>query len=191
MKTTLCALRAKNACTDRYSVLVAALGPNWGGRRALPLLKILRTNGLDDCLWAFRAVTATPETNRVMRLIAADFAASVLDIYENKHPGDRRPRLAIDAARDFSNGKITAEALHTAWSAAWAAPGAAWSARAAARAAGVAARAAGVANNAALAAARAAWAAQAAAWAAGVDAWAAERKNQTALIRKRIMEESK
>lgn len=45
---------------------------------------------------------------RTARLAAADFAEAVLPIFENVWPGDDRPRLAIQAARDHANGLIGA-----------------------------------------------------------------------------------
>ena len=101
--------------------------------------------------------------DRTARLFAADCAEAVLPIFEKERPNDDRPRKAIQAARDFAEGRTGA--------AAWAA------ARDAARdAAGAAARdAAGdAAGDAARDAARAAaWAAARAA--AGDAAWAAAR----------------
>jgi len=81
------------------------------------------------------------------RLFAADCAEHVLKIFEDKHPGDKRPRKAIQAAREFAKGQITQGQLDAARDAA-----------------GDAARAA--AGDAARAAARAA---------AGVAAWDAAR----------------
>lgn len=57
-------------------------------------------------------------------------AESVLHIFEREFPDDKRPRLAIEAAR---NGSDTTAALAAALVAAWAA---AWAAQAAAEAAG-------------------------------------------------------
>ena len=115
------------------------------------------------------------------RLFAADCAERVLPLFENMHPDDPRPRLAIAAARNSANGNIGAAAWAAARDAAAAAArdAARDAAAAAARdAAGAAARAAAweAAGAAAAAAARAAaWeAARAAAGeAAGAAAWAA------------------
>ena len=49
--------------------------------------------------------------DRTLRLYAADCAERVVSLYEKYHPTDTRPRKAIQAARDFANGKITAEEL--------------------------------------------------------------------------------
>ena len=62
-----------------------------------------------------------------MRLAAADIAERVLPIFYKVHPKDNRPSLAIQAARDFANGKIDAAARAAAQAAAQAAAGdAAW-----------------------------------------------------------------
>jgi len=174
--TTLYRLRKCHACKDRYAHLVDKLGPKWGDQQPINLLGILEYNGIADCLWAFRAVKH-PEGDQVMRLMAADFAEVVLPIFEKEYPSDTRPRKAIQAARDFANGKITLQEEATAGDAAWYA---AWAAaQAAARAAGDAAQAA------AWAAAQAAtgdiaWdAAQAA---AGNAAWAAAQAAAQAAV---------
>lgn len=141
---------------------------------------------------------------RTARLFACDCAERVLYIYEQVHPGDGRPRQAIEVARAFARGEAsydeltatwdTARAMalaaarnaeaasDAAWAVAWAAarvvawPVANDTAKAAAWAA--ARSAAWAARNAAKAAARAmAWAA---AKAAGAAAWAATRKAEAA-----------
>jgi hypothetical protein len=110
--------------------------------------------------------------DRELRLFAADCAERVLYIFEKHYPKDDRPRKAIQAARDFADGKIDAAAWAAARAAAWdAARAAAWDAARAAAwdAAGAAAGAA--AWDAAWDAARAAaWdAARAAARAAEIE----------------------
>ena len=108
--------------------------------------------------------------DRKLRLFAADCAERVLPLFEAKRPGDDRPRKAIEAARAYANGEITAAAWAAAWAAARAAAGdAAWDA--AWDAAGAAAWDA---------AGDAAWAA--AGDAAGVAAWDAERQWQAARL---------
>ena len=169
LTTTFRRLRSAGACTERYKFLRAAL-KGVKDTEPINLLTILRTNGLDDALWALSATSKN--CDKVARLMAADFAEEVLPIWR-KYSQDKRPELAIKAARDSAHGRISVEELDAAWAAArdaawaaaWAAAGAA--ARDAAR---DAARAA--ARDAAGAAARdTAWAA---AWAAARDtAWAA------------------
>lgn len=56
-----------------------------------------------------------------LRFLAADWAEHVLPIFERKHPKDKRPREAIEAARNFVAGKTTAAQLEGTNVAAWAA----------------------------------------------------------------------
>ena len=146
--TSLYRLRKYGACSGRYAHLVDKLGSEWGDKDDINLLDILKYNGTADCLWALCAVVKHPEADRVMRLMAADFAEAVLPIFEKKHLDDKRPRLAIEAARKFANGEITDQARAAArdalgdaaagaaagaasWAASWAA---AWDAARAAQA---------------------------------------------------------
>jgi hypothetical protein len=49
---------------------------------------------------------------------AAESAAEVLEIFERAHPGDSRPREAMEAARAFARGGARGKALRdTAWAA--------------------------------------------------------------------------
>jgi len=131
LTTTLRLLRNAHACTSRYTFLREALGPKYGDDKPINLLAILKTNGLDDALWALQATAQN--CDMVARLMAADFAARVLPIWAKKYPKVDRPAKAIKAAKDFARGKITREELAAAGDAARAAAGDA--ARAAARAA--------------------------------------------------------
>ncbi len=63
----------------------------------VPLLACLESNCVPDVIWALRAVHQ--DISDVIPLIAADFAESALHIFEEKFPGDDRPRKAIEAAR--------------------------------------------------------------------------------------------
>ena len=125
--TSLYRLRKFDACKDRYDHLVAKLGPDYGDKTPINLLDILTHNGTADCLWALCATEKHPEAERVLRLMAADFAEAVLPIFEKQYPNDGRSRKAIEAARKYANGEITVQERAAARAAAWAA------ARAAAR----------------------------------------------------------
>ncbi len=152
LTTTFSLLRKASACKPRYEFLRAALSrEEYGDHTPINLLTILETNGLNDALWALRATAEDCE--KVARLMAADFAEAVLPIWQ-KYSQDKRPELAIKAARDFANGLIS----HQQRAAARAAEDAAGeAAREAARAAREAAWAAGdAAGDAEWAAARAA-----------------------------------
>ena len=135
LTTTFALLRKASACAPRYKFLREALSSEeYADDTSINLLTILETNGLDDALWA---LSATAENcDKVARLMAADFAEQVLPVWR-KYSEDKRPDMAIKAARDFANGLITDQ--QRAAAAARAAGAAAWEAAAAARAAGAAA----------------------------------------------------
>ena len=59
-------------------------------------------------------------TDRNLRLFAADCAEDVLPLFLKVRPNDDRPRLAIEAARQFANGEIGDAARAAARAAAWA-----------------------------------------------------------------------
>ncbi|MGY1604418.1 putative immunity protein [Geodermatophilus sp. SYSU D00815] len=82
-------------------------------------------------------IRLSPDDLRAVARFAAECAQSALDVYEGEHPGDTRPRAAVDAARVFAGGGRRAKGLRDA---AWAALAAAREART--PAAGDAARAA-------------------------------------------------
>ena len=80
-----------------------------------------------------RKLLKAVNVERIFHELACDIAEDVLPIFEEKHPGDKRPRLAIEAKRKWLNGEITEEALTAAREAAGAAAkaavgAAAWSA---------------------------------------------------------------
>jgi len=133
------------ACVRRYKKFAKFKGgiKNWGENRPFPLIEVLEVCGLEDALWALRCCEPVADRDRIARLFACDCAERVLPIFEKEYPDDKRPRLAIEAARKFAIGQATQEELFAAWDAAWAARDAAWVAAWAARdAAGAAAWAA-------------------------------------------------
>ena len=164
MQTTLNKIKLHSPCEPGWEKLLNNLNKTEADDEVLELRTILESNGLDDTLWALRAVEGK---DKEIRLFAADCAELVLPIYEKKYPNDARPRKAIQAARDYANGLINVEELIAAEAAAYAA---AWDAARSARAVWAvwAARAASAAR-----AARAARAAYTAARAAAWDAWSA------------------
>jgi hypothetical protein len=127
--TTLNRIRQADPCIEGWTKLLAFLNKTQADDEQLDLLTILESNGVHDCIWAFQC---TDNHDSIYRHMAADFAESTLHIYEAAYPNDNRPRLAIQAARDYADGKISAATSDAAWDA-WAAARAAT--RAAARAA--------------------------------------------------------
>ena len=147
-------LKDWSACTDGYKWACGILQDK--PMEFKKFLKITADHRLDWANWVIvRVMTYDQYVS-----YAVYAAEQVIDIYEKKYPDDKRPRLAIEAAKKCIGLKGAA-----AWAAraAGAAGDAAWAARDArdARAAGAAAWAAGAARD-----ARAAGAAGAAAWAA-------------------------
>ena len=185
LHTTFRLIRDATACRDGYRKLAEYLGGvrKHGGDSPIPLSTILKSNGLDDTLWALRATLPkeAAERDRIARLFAADCAEHVLDKATEKDIPTLQQSIAV--VRRYAYGQATAAELAAAGDAAWAAAGgAAWDA------AGVAAWAAAAGNPAWNAAKDAAWdAAWAAAWAAaraaaGNPAWNAERVWQAARL---------
>ena len=123
LTTTFKLLRDNNACTPRYTHLREALGPRYGFDKAINLLTILETNGIQDALLAMCATAQDCE--KVARLMAADFAELALVEWNKYYPNDNRPALAVQAARDFANGTINNTQLSAAESAAESAAGSA------------------------------------------------------------------
>ena len=81
--------------------------------------------------------TLDDNTHRLLAVWSADCAARVLDLFEREHPGDTRPRAAVDQTYAWAGGEITTtQARDAAYAAHDAAKGTAGAAREAARAAG-------------------------------------------------------
>ena len=156
--TTLNEIREYSPCSAGWSKLLKSLGKTHSDDEPLALEHILDSNGLDDALWALRAVKGH---DKDLRLFACQCARLALPVFEEKYPEDDRPRKAIETAEEFALGQIDEDELEkAARAAAYAAYAAAY---AAARAAARAANAAADAANAAYAtdAANAAYAARA------------------------------
>ena len=173
MKTTLNLIRECSPCHDGWEKLLKHLGKLRADDDTLPILTVLESNGLDDAIWAMRAVKGS---DREIRLFAVWCARQVQHLMT-----DKRSVKAIDVSERFANGLASETDLLAARDAALAAAVAA-AVAAAGAAAGAAARAAAWdaagaaawadAGDAARSAARAAaWAASgAAAWDAAGDA---------------------
>ena len=183
MKTTLNKIRQHDPCDISWGKLLKSLDKTEADDTEVSIEYILDLLGLNDALWALRAVEGK---DKEIRLLACDYAEHVLHIFEEKYPEDRRPRNAIGVSRKYANGNATKEDFDAAWvaaRAAWYAAAACYAAgddRAAARAAwyaaGAACYAAGDDRDAACDADRAA------AWAAG-DARDAEKQWQEQKLR--------
>lgn len=120
MKTTLNKIRECDPCEDSWRKLLKSLGKTEADDEDLSILTILESNGLDDALWALRAVKGY---DREIRLLACDYAEHVLHIFEEACHNDKRPRNAIEVSKRYANGEATREELDAArsdaWDAAW------------------------------------------------------------------------
>lgn len=126
LTTTLNLIRAKNPCnsdktasrTSGWNCLIDYLGEDYPGNKEINLLAILESNGIRDCLWALRCTIQDSEI--ISRRLAVEFARHVLPVFENKYPGDKRPRQALEATEKYINNpteenrKAASAAAHAA-----------------------------------------------------------------------------
>ena len=169
LTTTLNKIRACGPCASGWRTLVKHLGEEFVPNAEINLLTVLESNGVADMIWILRAALGQ-DSKRIASQLAIEFAATTLPLFEKRRPNDERPRKAIQAARDYLDGKISLEELRSCRSHADAADAdaAAYAAYAAAYAAADDAAAYAAAYAAADDAA--AYAAYAAAYAAAADA---------------------
>jgi hypothetical protein len=123
LTTTLKLLRKHDACKDRYAHLRKAIGSGYGDDTPIPLTKILDLNGLDDALWALRAVpeSQAAERDKQARLFACRCVREtpigdgrkVWDLLT-----DDRSKKSVEVAEQFSIGNASDEELDAAWDAA-------------------------------------------------------------------------
>jgi len=120
MKTTLNAeeLKKLRACKGSFDVFYAA-----HGEKDVKLSKALDSNGWNDAWWylskAWEYLTKSQQDD--IQHLGCDWADSCLHYFEKKFPDDKRPRLAIEAKRNFISGNISEKELAVARSAACAA----------------------------------------------------------------------
>ena len=101
MKTTLNAIRAHDPCAEGWKKLLAYLGKTKADDEQLSLLTILDSNGIDDALWALRAVEGHDREKLlyavwcVRHLAAAGAAAGAAQVAEL-----RRMCECVDAGVD-------------------------------------------------------------------------------------------
>ena len=133
MKTTLNLIRACSPCASGWSKLLAHLGKTGPDDEPLSLITILDSNGLNDALWALRAVEGH---DREKRLFAVWCVRQVEHLLT-----DQRSRDALEVSERFARGRATREELDAARATAADAYAAAYAAYAAAYAAATDARA--------------------------------------------------
>ncbi len=104
LTTTLNRIREHRPCKSGWEKLLRHLDKTAADDEIIDLLTVLESNGVQDTLWCMRA---TIEDSRTICVeLACRFAENVLPVFEQQHPADKRPRLAIQAARDYIAGRI-------------------------------------------------------------------------------------
>jgi len=112
LTTTLNKIRASSPCTSGWKKLLSHLGTDFNPDAEINLLTVLESNGVTDMLWTLRATEQ--DSKRIASQLVIEFAEQLLPIFENRHPEDQCPRRAIQAARDYLDGKIDLGALRKA-----------------------------------------------------------------------------
>ena len=108
MKTTLRKIKSFNPCLPGWRTLCEGLGTT-DPDTEVSILQILEINGVEDAFWALRT-----QKYKDYCLVLADIAESVLHIFEEEYPDDKRPRRTIQAIRDYKAGKISKKELEDA-----------------------------------------------------------------------------
>ena len=162
--TTFAKAHEEGACIESYRKMTKSLGgiTKYGKDTPIPLDKVIEVCGLQDAIWSLRCTIE--ESENISIEFACRCAEHVLHFFEDKYPNDRRPRQAIEAARNCITNKSLAAV--SAASAASAARSAAYAAVSAVSATWSAARSAVSAARSAVSAARSAEYAAYAAYAA-------------------------
>ena len=106
MKRTLNAIRACAPCASGWAKLLSHLGKTRADNKPLSLITILDSNGLDDALWALRAVEGH---DREKRLYAVWCVRQVEHLLT-----DQRSRDALEVSERFARGRATREELDAA-----------------------------------------------------------------------------
>lgn len=108
--TTFEVLKRNGACKERYRHLAKACGGigKYCRNKPIPLVDILRHNGLDDAIWALRAVPDDQSAHVacLARMFAVACARDVQHLMT-----DARSLAALDVAERHARGEATDEAL--------------------------------------------------------------------------------
>ncbi len=109
LTTTLNEIKANQPCVDGWKKLLEHLGKSKADSEPLGFDVILKSNGLNDALWALR--TLENEQLKQAKLFICDIAEIALK-YVPK--GENRPSEAIAMSRKFIKGGCSLEELRKA-----------------------------------------------------------------------------
>lgn len=109
MKTTFQKIRDNNPCQEGWKKLLEYHNPE-SLDQEISIREILESNGIEDSVWALRAV----EDKKKVMLFSADVAESVLHIFERSYPEDQRVRNCIEVVRKYANGEVGKAKLEVA-----------------------------------------------------------------------------
>ncbi len=111
MKTTLNKIFKHGPCQPSWEKGLRHLGKTKPDDEPINFLDILEVLGVQDTVWCLRT---QGEIEKEIRLLAVDFAEHVLPVFEKNYPEDKRPRKAIQAAREYAAGTISKKELRKA-----------------------------------------------------------------------------
>ena len=101
LTTTFKIIKSHDPCSNGWRKLLKNIKPG-SMDDIVSISEILESNGVRDAFWSLRCWSYIQQC-----LLLANVAESVLHIFEEKNPSDKRPRQTIEAIRDFKNGEIT------------------------------------------------------------------------------------
>ncbi len=132
LTTNLELIKKHNPCNSNpedsrqygWNRLIDYLGDDYPKDKEINLLTILKSHGVQDCLWALRCTVE--DSTEVAQRLAIEFAERVLPIFEKEYPDDVRPRKAIEVVKKYLEGNASLEDVkNAAYAAAYAAADAA------------------------------------------------------------------
>ena len=107
MKATLNTIRSFSPCAESWKKLLAHFGKTEADDTEVDIMDIIDILGVDDALWALRAVEGH---DREIHLLAVSFARRV-----QHKMRDPRSLNAMDVAERYANGQATKEELKDAY----------------------------------------------------------------------------
>ena len=107
--TTINKLKEERACESGFKKILKFVGPNFDRDKNIPLSDIIKSNDIDDAIWALRATIEC--SKKVYQQIALFCAEYSLGIYEKQYPDDSRVRDCIEATKKYINNEIELDEL--------------------------------------------------------------------------------